>query len=107
MTSLLVNQRGDDMTARKTKRKKSSSKSRTRLGANRSAFPAVVSIDRAVVVEPLTEVVTEKTYITTEPEIEIRKPATLAQALTEPGVAVVKPKTKVRKEIQVQTRRRA
>jgi len=67
----------------------------------------VVSIDRAVVVEPLTEVVTEKTYITTEPEIEIRKPATLAQALTEPGVAVVKPKTKVRKEIQVQTRRRA
>jgi hypothetical protein len=44
----------------------------------------VVSIDRAVVPEPVTEVVTEKTYITTEPEIEIRKPATLAQALTEP-----------------------
>jgi len=55
------------------------------------ALPAVVSIDRAVVREPVTDVVTEKTYITTEPEIEIRKPATLAQALTEPAVAVVKP----------------
>jgi hypothetical protein len=98
VTVLLVNQRGDGMTARKTKRKKSSSKSRTRLGANR---------DRAVVPEPVTDVVTEKTYITTEPEIEIRKPATLAQALTEPAIAVVKPKTKVRKEIQTKTLRRA
>ena len=105
--SLLVNQRGDDMTARETKRKKSSSPRRTRSGAKRSAFPAVVSIDRAVVPEPGTDVITETTYITTEPEIEIRKPATLAQALTEPAVAVVKPKTKVRKEIQAKTRRRA
>jgi hypothetical protein len=45
--------------------------------------------------EPATEVVTERTYITTKPELEIRKPATLAQALTEPEVAVLKPKTKV------------
>ena len=45
--------------------------------------------------EPATEVVTERTYITTKPEVEIRKPATLAQALTEPEVAVLKPKTKV------------
>jgi len=66
----------------------------------------VVSIDGAVVPRPVTDVVTEKTYITTEPEIEIRKPATLAQALTEPAVAVVKPKTKVRKEI-AKTRRGA
>jgi hypothetical protein len=95
------------MAARKTKRKKSSSRPRTRLGAKRSAIPAVVSIDRAVVPEPVTDVVTEKTYITTEPEIEIRKPATLAQALTEPAVAVVKPRTKVRKEIRAKTRRRA
>ena len=105
--SLLVNQRGDDMTARETKRKKSGSPRRTRSGAKRSAFPAVVSIDRPVVPEPVTDVITETTYITTEPEIEIRKPATLAQALTEPAVAVVKPKTKVRKEIQAKTRRRA
>jgi hypothetical protein len=45
--------------------------------------------------EPATEVVTERTYITTKPELEIRKPSTLAQALTEPEVAVLKPKTKV------------
>jgi len=59
---------------------------------------SVVTIDRAVVPEPVADVVTEKTYITTEPEIEIRKPATLSQAPTEPGVAVIKPKTRVRKE---------
>ena len=40
--------------------------------------------------------VTETTRITTEPKIEIRKPATLAQALTEPETAVVKPETKAR-----------
>lgn len=95
------------MTARKTKHKKSSSKPRTRVVATRSAFPAVVSIDRAVLPDPVTDVVTEKTYITTEPEVEIRKPATLSQALTEPAVAVVKPKTKIRKEISSKTRRRA
>jgi len=94
------------MTARKTKRKKSKGKRRTRLVATRTTVPAVVSIDGAVVPRPVTDVVTEKTYITTEPEIEIRKPATLAQALTEPAVAVVKPKTKVRKEI-AKTRRGA
>ena len=44
---------------------------------------------------PTTDVVTEKKVITTEPEVEIRKPATLAQALTEPAVAVVKNKTRV------------
>lgn len=40
--------------------------------------------------------VTETTQITTEPKVEVRKPATLAQALTEPEVAVVKPETKAR-----------
>ena len=38
--------------------------------------------------KPTTEVITEKTYVTTEPEVEVRKPGTLAQALTEPTVAV-------------------
>ena len=47
-----------------------------------------------------TDVVTEKKVITTEPEIEIRKPATLAQALTEPAVAVVKNKTRVTSTVQ-------
>ena len=41
-------------------------------------------------------VITERTEITTEPKLEIRKPATLAQALTEPAVVVEKPETKAR-----------
>lgn len=50
--------------------------------------------------QPTTDVVTEKKVITTEPEIEIRKPATLAQALTEPAVAIVKNKTRVKSTVQ-------
>lgn len=42
-------------------------------------------------------VTTETTKITTQPRVEIRRPATLAQALTERAVAVVKPETKVSK----------
>jgi len=61
-----------------------------RNAAPRSAKPVDVRE-----LEPATEVVTERTYITTKPELEIGKPATLAQALTEPEVAVLKPKTKV------------
>ena len=48
---------------------------------------------------PTTEIVTEKRVITTEPELEIRRPATLAQALTEPAVAVVKNKTRVKSTV--------
>ena len=73
------------------------------------AVPVAISGDVAVDVpvhKATTDVVTEKTYVTTEPEIEIRKPATLAQALTEPAVAVVKPKRTVRKEV-ARTRRSA
>jgi hypothetical protein len=49
---------------------------------------------------PTTDVVTEKKVITNEPEVEIRKPATLAQALTEPAVAVVKNKTRVKSTLK-------
>jgi hypothetical protein len=49
--------------------------------------------------ERVTDEITEKTSITTEPEIEVRKPATLAQALTEPEQVVVKPRTRVQKEV--------
>ncbi len=59
------------------------------------------------VLKPTTEVLTEKTYVTTEPEVEIRKPGTLAQALTEPAVAVVKPKRTVTKKVASRTRRSA
>ena len=54
-----------------------------------------------------TDVITERTYVTTEPTIEIRKPATLAQALTEPAIAVVRPRSRVRKQIIIRTRRSA
>ena len=65
-------------------------------------------VEEVIVTKPLvaveaktsTEVVTEKKVITTEPEIEIRRPATLAQALTEPSVAVVKNKTRVKSTVQ-------
>jgi hypothetical protein len=52
-----------------------------------------------VVVKPVTDVITEQTEVTIEPEVEIRRPATLAQALTQPPVAVVKPKAKVRRRV--------
>jgi hypothetical protein len=80
------------------KRKNQSGKVRGQLGQPRlvrSAAPRSVKVVDVREPEPTTEVVTERTYITTEPEVEIRKPATLAQALTEPAVAVLKPKTKV------------
>jgi hypothetical protein len=86
-------------------------KSRPGRGSERAArvVPVASSSDVAVEV-PVprlsTDVVTERTYVTTEPEVEIRKPATLAQALTEPAVAVVKPKRRVRKEV-ARTRRSA
>jgi hypothetical protein len=80
------------------KKKNQRGKVRGQLGQPRlvrSAAPRSVKVVDVRVPEPATEVVTERTYITTEPEVEIRKPATLAQALTEPAVAVMKPKTKV------------
>ena len=40
-------------------------------------------------------VVEERTELVTEPQVEIRRPATLAQALTERGVKVVKPQTRI------------
>jgi hypothetical protein len=51
-------------------------------------------------------VVTTTTRIKTEPTVEIRKAATLAQALTEPAVAVVKPKTTATRTVRT-TRRAA
>ena len=80
------------------KKKNQRGKVRGQLGQPRlvrSAAPRSVKVVDVREPEPVTEVVTERTYITTEPEVEIRKPATLAQALTEPEVAVLKPKTKV------------
>ena len=80
------------------KRKNQRAKVRGQLGQPRlvrNVAPRSVKPVDVRELEPATEVVTERTYITTKPEVEIRKPATLAQALTEPEVAVLKPKTKV------------
>ncbi len=89
---------------------------RTKTGAEKSnatkpagvvtAQSLVPAAERVLIPKPVTDVVEEKTYITTEPEVEIRRPATLAQALTEPEVAVVKPKTSVKK-VRVKSRRAA
>lgn len=79
--------------SRQQKAKKSRSRQRTSKAPRR--LPAARTID----------VITEKTYVTTEPEVEIRKPATLAQALTEPAVAVVKPKSRVRKQVIIRRSR--
>lgn len=81
-----------------TKKRNQRGKVRGQLGQPRlvrSAAPRSVKLVDVREPEPATEVVTERTYITTKPELEFRKPATLAQALTEPEVAVLKPKTKV------------
>ena len=51
------------------------------------------------------EVVVEITQTITKPKVEIRKPATLAQALSEPGTVVVKPETRSTREIRKATRR--
>jgi len=90
------------------KKREKSQRGRGSDGAAR-AVPVAISSNVAVEVpfpKATTDVVTEKTYVTTEPEVEIRKPATLAQALTEPAVAVVKPKRTVCKEV-ARTRRSA
>jgi hypothetical protein len=97
------------MSSQKSKVKKSRSHRRKGVATSR-AVRVAISPDLAVEVpvpKPTTDVITEKTYVTTEPEVEIRKPATLAQALTEPAVAVVKPKSRVRKEVVARTRRAA
>jgi len=50
---------------------------------------------KSAVQQPAKEVVVEQIRTTRVPVVEIRRPATLAQALTEPKTAVIKPKTTV------------
>jgi len=92
------------MATKKTKRKHNQESRRT--SSVKAREPRTLKIVSVPMAEPVTEVVTEKRYITTEPEVEIRKPATLAQALTEPEEAVVKPRTTV-KTVKARTRRAA
>ena len=88
--------------SRQQKAKKSPSRQRT----SRATRPIPAAIAVAVPGgERTIDVFTEKTYVTTAPEVEIRKPATLAQALTQPAVAVVKPKSRVRKQVIIRRSR--
>ncbi len=80
-------------------RRSSRKKSRTPSSSRRKVVAINTTTAQPVVVKPVKDVVTEQTEVTTEPEVEIRRPATLAQALTQPPVAVVKPKTKVRRRV--------
>ena len=88
--------------SRQPKATKSRLRQRPRKAVRRR--PAVITV-AVPVARRTTEVITEKTYVTTEPEVEIRKPATLAQALTEPAIAVVKPKSTVRKQVIIRRSR--
>ena len=85
------------MPTRRSKAKKSKPPSRS--NAPRGPVLVETATGETVSLEPVTDVVTEQTEVTTEPELEIRKPGTLAQALTEPATAVVKPNTKVRRKV--------
>jgi hypothetical protein len=97
------------MSSQKKKARKSRSDRRKRTTEARTV-PRAIRRDLAVAVpvpEATMDVITEKTYVTTEPVVEIRRPATLAQALTQPAVAVVKPKSRVQKKVIARTRRAA
>ncbi len=87
------------MTKRRSKSRKSHPTSSSRKSVPRRELLAETVNGQSLRLEPVTDVVTERAEITTEPEIEIRKPGTLAQALTEPATAVVKPNTKVRRKV--------
>lgn len=80
-----------------TTSRSSRNKTRTKSGRRKVLTDTITS--ETLVTKPVKDVVTEQTEVTTEPEIEIRRPATLARALTQPPVAVVKPKTKVRRRV--------
>ena len=97
------------MSSQKSKTKKSRSRQRRGTKAARSV-PIPIRPDLVVelpVPKATTDIITEKTYVTTEPVVEIRRPATLAQALTQPPVAVVRPRSRVRKKVIARTRRAA
>lgn len=80
-------------TRKKTAGKKTSKKaSRKKTSSRRRAAASV-------------EEVTTRTEFRTVPKVEVRRAATLSQALTEPAVAVVKPETEaVQREIKVRRR---
>jgi hypothetical protein len=80
-------------------RRSTAKKSHTNPSSQRKVVAVHTTTAEPVALKPVKEVVTEQTEVTTEPEVEVRKPATLAEALTQPPVAVVKAKTRVRRRV--------
>ena len=85
-------------------RKSSTSKSRRKIVATRTVAVRPVATRQKIrnvdlveteVVQPHIDAIETTTEVETVPEVEIRRPATLSQALTEPAVIVEKPKTRV------------
>jgi hypothetical protein len=56
---------------------------------------------------PVVDHVVTETDVVTRPKVEVRRAATLAQALTEPAEVVVKPETKVVRRVVKSDRKRA
>jgi hypothetical protein len=86
--------------AKKTAKKTVAKKVVRRRPAIALTVPATVVKRRRVLKaipapEPRVDTVVTETDIVTEPKIEVRRPATLAQALTERAEVVVRPETKV------------
>jgi hypothetical protein len=85
-------------------RKSSPRKSTTKIVATRTvaARPVAnrkkiktVDLVESEVVQPRVDAIETTTEVETVPNVEIRRPATLSQALTEPAVIVEKPETRV------------
>jgi hypothetical protein len=90
--------------AKKSVRKSPSRKSTTKIVATRTAAVRPVATRQKIrnvdlveteVVQPHIDAIETTTEVETVPEIEIRRPATLSQALTERATIVEKPKTRV------------
>lgn len=90
--------------AKKSARKSSSRKGRTKTIVTRTVGVRPVAARQKIrnvdlleteVVQPHVDAIETTTEVETVPTIEIRRPATLSQALTEPTTIVEKPKTRV------------
>ncbi len=74
------------------RRRKTTRAGRTKSRSRNTVVETEIVRSAAVQVPPcMVEQVTTTTEIETIPKVEVRKPATLAQALTEPEQVVVKP----------------
>jgi hypothetical protein len=84
----------------RNKKRRNTGAARRRLVSHTTTVekPVAVAVETS---RPVIDEISEQTVLRTEPDVEVRKPATLAQALTERAEIVVKPKTRiVRKQMK-------